>query len=71
MGKWMKNILGGIGKGVGTVLKTIAPIPFVSNYYGDIGGWAGEKIGEKFRRGGAVRRPRAKKPKAKKGKKGK
>lgn len=61
----MKNILGGIGKGVGSVLKTVAPIPFVSNFYGDIGSWAGEKIGEKFRHGGAVRR------KAKKGKKGK
>ena len=70
MGKWMKNILGGIGKGVGSVLKTVAPIPFVSNFYGDIGSWAGETIGEKFRRGGAVRRPRAKKAKAK-GKKGK
>ena len=56
MGKWMKNILGGIGKGVGNVLKTVAPIPILKNFYGDIGGWAGEKIGEKFRRGGAVRR---------------
>ena len=63
----MKNILGGIGKGVGSVLKTVAPIPFVSNYYGDIGGWAGEKIGEKFRHGGAVRK-RKTKAKGKKGK---
>jgi len=64
----MKNILGGVGKGIGSVLKTVAPIPFVSNFYGDIGSWAGEKIGEKFKHGSVVRRRRVK---AKKGRKGK